>query len=783
MADVSSGIRATGEDSGYVRPRIVLKEGNFRVWETVTKFTLRSSKVWKHVDGTAIRPPPARQLRVRLRAVPASPGADARDEVQAITQEMVNADEKRIEDFDAAEAKATSLIMQTLQEKDIMATILLESAKEKWEKLAADYATVSVAMAATARAKFSNFRIREGDSVVEIQHLFDGAVNECALQAVIVTEAEKTQVLMTNCSQKWINFMDGYSNRDPLPDVVEIFRAMKSQEERWTMRNEREYAEANFAGQLGGSSQPWKARIGGSPRERPNGGESKICYCCGKAGHFKRECNFRDKSCNTCKEKGHLANMCRRGGDSSEGGGNGEQETPSPPTQPKPKLVSFAKGTKKEQAKAEGMMVQEDGTITPYVGGFRRGVEWLADSGASRHVCNNLHLMWDVVVKRDPIVLKQLSGEMKVYVTGKVKVRCVDKEGRPVKLRLYEAVYIPGAETNLFSLQKMRRSSYKVIQPQKIGTSWIQSQEDKIVGSLEEDQMGRAVLNCATLLPPHFRTDTYNSKVEVQPDRGEKGKLNVVKWYYRLKKQGIHMGRLPGETLVETSNSEPEERFEEDWVDSDSEDMGSDKSSESVNENMIEEVMVDVAVAGGAVRGVPPPAPPLAAEIPEVPRVNTEERAVVPAGAGSGAAEGDGSGGDPPPSSPICRVPRQQLPRQQLTRASVRSGRGVPALRFDDLFEARLHVSNIVQVTAEEEGEKKEEVEADHEPPTQRRGAMVTERPMVLALAAVRVAVAPVAVMDETMFQFASAGFGLPTSPPIHADEIVDFLPMEGMGG
>ena len=35
-------------------------------------------------------------------------------------------------------------------------------------------------------------------------------------------------------------------------------------------------------------------------------------------------------------------------------------------------------------------------------------VEWLGDSGASRHVCNDLGLMWDVKVHEDPILLRQL---------------------------------------------------------------------------------------------------------------------------------------------------------------------------------------------------------------------------------------------------------------------------------------------------------------------------------------------------------------------------------------
>ena len=35
------------------------------------------------------------------------------------------------------------------------------------------------------------------------------------------------------------------------------------------------------------------------------------CFCCGKTGHFKRECKFKHASCFKCGQKGHLREMCR----------------------------------------------------------------------------------------------------------------------------------------------------------------------------------------------------------------------------------------------------------------------------------------------------------------------------------------------------------------------------------------------------------------------------------------------------------------------------------------
>lgn len=115
----------------------------------------------------------------------------------------------------AVVAKTIYVILQSLTEKDVMAVMMLPSAKGIWDKLAEDYAFKSVAMAATARARFYGFRIKDGDSVVQTQHSFDAAVNECDIQGVVLCEAEKTLVLLTHPLGNWRVFMHGYANLDP----------------------------------------------------------------------------------------------------------------------------------------------------------------------------------------------------------------------------------------------------------------------------------------------------------------------------------------------------------------------------------------------------------------------------------------------------------------------------------------------------------------------------------------------------------------------------------------
>ena len=48
----------------------------------------------------------------------------------------------------------------------------------------------------------------------------------------------------------------------------------------------------------------------------------RACLCCGKQGHVKADCRFKDAECRSCGKTGHLSNVCKGG--NTKGGGKGK---------------------------------------------------------------------------------------------------------------------------------------------------------------------------------------------------------------------------------------------------------------------------------------------------------------------------------------------------------------------------------------------------------------------------------------------------------------------------
>ena len=124
-------------------------------------------KLWGQVTDTAVTPPPPRVKALAVEAIVAALGVLAVTGAAEVVQAIVDWETKISEDFDAQMTRANSVLLYTLEPKDVIVIMMLPSPPEKWDKLATNNAAVSAQMAIVARSQFNDFRMRDGNNAIE----------------------------------------------------------------------------------------------------------------------------------------------------------------------------------------------------------------------------------------------------------------------------------------------------------------------------------------------------------------------------------------------------------------------------------------------------------------------------------------------------------------------------------------------------------------------------------------------------------------------------------------
>ena len=100
---------------------------------------------------------PAIPAVVAAMEVAAVPGVPAVAANAGVTQAQVDTSRVASEHFAVNEAKANTMILLTLEQKDVMTLLAFPTAAAKWAKLAADYVSISPQKASMCIKSFRHF--------------------------------------------------------------------------------------------------------------------------------------------------------------------------------------------------------------------------------------------------------------------------------------------------------------------------------------------------------------------------------------------------------------------------------------------------------------------------------------------------------------------------------------------------------------------------------------------------------------------------------------------------
>ena len=56
--------------------------------------------------------------------------------------------------------------------------------------------------------------------------------------------------------------------------------------------------------------------------------------------------------------------------------------------------------------------------------------KWLADSGASRHICNDMRMLWDVRQLDTLVIVRRMVGQVPLMLCGTIRSSVITSQGK-----------------------------------------------------------------------------------------------------------------------------------------------------------------------------------------------------------------------------------------------------------------------------------------------------------------------------------------------------------------
>ena len=193
--------------------------------------------------------------------------------------------------------------------------------------------------------------------------------------------------------------------------------------------------------------------IGKSSGKGKGQGLDKSCLCCGKKGHMKSECRFKEEKCLVCGKVGHLKAVCR-----SKGGNEVTEQARTSETgssAPSSVLRAWAWSVEDDNEKEHVYKVQaahgRNGTFVS---------TWLLDTGADVHVMTEAEWrrMGCPALQKTTTKLNTTSGE-DLDVLGQVRVQ-FELQGYIIEL---DAIVSSKAKRCLLSGIRLRDANFKLV--------------------------------------------------------------------------------------------------------------------------------------------------------------------------------------------------------------------------------------------------------------------------------------------------------------------------------